>query len=60
MTSATTSVSAVPVPRLCKKNIQEANKRVCAVLGTHSNELYPDCLKVIQDVNERGYTVSGT
>jgi len=34
MTSATTSVSAVPVPRLCK-NIQEVNERVYAVMGMH-------------------------
>jgi len=34
MTSATTSVIAVPVPRLCK-NIQEVNERVYAVLHTH-------------------------
>ena len=34
MTSATASVSAVPVPRLCK-NIQEVNEHVYAVLGTH-------------------------
>jgi len=34
MTSATTPVSAVRVPRLCK-NIQEVNERVYAVLGTH-------------------------
>jgi len=34
MTSATTSVSAVPVPS-CVKNIQEVNERVYAVLGTH-------------------------
>jgi len=35
MMSATTSVSAAPVPRLCKKNIQEVNERVYAVLGAH-------------------------
>jgi len=59
MTSATTSVSAVHVPRLCK-NIQEVNEHVYAVLGTHWNRLYPDCLKIIQDMNECVYTVPGT
>jgi len=59
MTSATTSVSAVHVPRL-RKNIQEVNEHVYAVLGTHWNRLYPDCLKIIQDMNECVYTVPGT
>ena len=29
-------------------------------VGTHWNALYPDCLKIIQDMNERVYTVPGT
>ena len=59
MTSATTSVSAVPIPRVCKKYTR-SERRVYAVLGTYWNALYPDCLKIIQDVNERVYTVLGT
>ena len=51
MTSATTSVSAVRVPSLCK-NIQEVNERVYAVLGMHCNTLYPDSSKIIRYVNE--------
>jgi len=59
MTSATTSVKVVHVPRW-GKNIQEVNEHVYAVLRTHWNTLYPYCLKITQDVNQCVYTVPGT
>ena len=57
--TSTTSVSAVPVPRLCK-NIQEVNERVYAVLGPARNALNLYCLKNMQDESEHVYTVPGT
>ena len=58
MTSATTSVSAVPVPRLCKKYTR--SERACLCSPGYALKCIVPRLKIIQDVNEHVYTVPGT